>query len=472
MVDISKEEFIDKNVSGIHAPWEKSLNRITTPFERFVNHQATAGLLLMFTALLALLIANSPLLSQYQALLKMQAGFQIGDWVLEKSVHHWINDGLMALFFFVVGLELKREILVGELANLRMATLPIAAAIGGMVIPAIIYVIINAGNGSLNGWGIPMATDIAFALGVIALLAGRVPKALITFLVAVAIVDDLGAVMVIALFYTETLVWEFILIGAALTGLMVAANLAGIRNSGVYFFLGVLLWFVLLKSGVHATLAGVITAFTIPAFPRFNPDTFSQRTRQLLDKFDDSYSQGESILKNQEMVALVQTLEDGVKGVKTPLQRLEHGMHTPVAFIVLPLFALFNAGVAIDFSQFTQSLLQPITLGVSLGLIVGKLIGIVGFSWLALKMQLATLPTGVYMKHIIGAAFLASIGFTMSIFIAELAFAGQAEMILQAKLGILLASIAAGITGYIWLYKIGEDKKSPALATAKVETSK
>ena len=206
-------------------------------------------------------------------------------------------------------------------------------------------------------------------------------------------------------------------------------------------------------------MAGVITAFTIPALPRYNPAVFSERTRELLDKFDASYSQSDNILKNQTMVAIAQKLEDGVRGVKTPLQRLEHGMHTPVAFIVLPLFALFNAGVAIDFSQFTQSLLQPITLGVAIGLLAGKIMGIVGFSWLAVKLQLATLPTGVYMKHILGASFLASIGFTMSIFIAELAFTEQAELILQAKLGILLASILAGLIGYIWLYKLGANSE-------------
>lgn len=452
---MNKETFITNDDGKIHAPWEKSLNRITTPFERFVNHQATAGLLLMFTALLALIVANSPLLEYYKQLLHSHAGFQIGSWTLEKSIHHWVNDGLMALFFFIVGLELKREILVGELANLRAAILPISAAIGGMIIPAIIYVLINMESGNLNGWGIPMATDIAFALGVIALLVGRVPKALITFLVAVAIVDDLGAVLVIALFYTETLVWGYLLFGAALVALMVIANLSGIRSAGIYFLLGLLLWFVLLKSGVHATLAGVITAFTIPALPRYDSAAFSQRTRELLNKFDQSYSGNDSILQNQRMVAIAQKLEDGVNGVKTPLQRLEYGMHMPVAFIVLPLFALFNAGVTIDFGQFTQSLLQPITLGVGLGLLIGKVIGIVSFCWLAIKLKWATLPNDVGMKHIIGAALLASIGFTMSIFIAELAFAGQAELILQAKLGILLASIIAGISGYSWLYKLG-----------------
>jgi NhaA family Na+:H+ antiporter len=461
MNEADQPQFEDGDTRKIRAPWEKSFERIITPFERFVNHQATAGLLLMTTAFVALVIANSPLLAHYQHLLHTQVGFQFGDWGLQKTLHHWINDGLMALFFFVVGLELKREILVGELANPRMAILPIMGAIGGMLVPALIYFTINSSGDAANGWGIPMATDIAFALGVIALLAGRVPKSLITFLVAIAIVDDLGAVMVIALFYTEELVWQFLVASAAITGIMIMANLFGVRRSSIYFVLGALLWYTLLKSGVHATLAGVITAFTIPALPRFDPKSFSLRMHAMLNRFDESYVPGESILKNQNMAAIVQTLGNGIKGVKTPLQRLEHVMHTPVAFLILPLFALFNAGVTIDFGNFTQSLLEPITVGVSLGLIFGKFIGIVGCSWLAVRLQLASLPTGVTMTHIIGAALLASIGFTMSIFIAELAFSGQPEMILQAKLGILLASLSAGIAGYIWLYRLGSDAASP-----------
>ena len=308
----------------------------------------------------------------------------------------------------------------------------------------------------MRGWGIPMATDIAFALGVIALLAGRVPKALITFLVALAIVDDLGAVVVIALFYTEQLQWAYLVAGAGLVGILIAMNLAGIRRPLGYFIIGSFLWLALLKSGVHATLAGVITAFTIPALPRFDPQVFSERMRGMLDRFDSTYRPGESILRNQEMSAVVQTLEHGVEGVETPLQRLEHGLHWPVALLVLPLFALFNAGVPVDFSNLDSILLQPVTLAVSTGLVFGKFAGIALSSWLAVRLGIASLPAGVRMAHVFGAALLGGIGFTMSIFIAELAFARQPEMLLQAKLGILMASLVAGIAGSIWLYLLGQ----------------
>ena len=451
------EKFVRDQERLIRAPWESGFNKILTPFEQFVKQETTSGLILMATALLALVLANSAIAVHYQHLLHVPVGFSFGDWQLEKSLHHWINDGLMTLFFFVVGLELKREILVGELANPRQAALPIIAAIGGMAIPALVFVAISPEGDALRGWGIPMATDIAFALGVIALLASRVPKTLITFLVALAIVDDLGAVVVIALFYTEQLIWQFLVAGAVLTALLVVMNMIGVRRPFIYFAIGILLWLALLKSGVHATLAGVITAFTIPALPRYEPCAFSRRMREMLDRFDASHKQGESILRNQQLSAVVQTLENGVHGVETPLQRLEHSMHLPVAFLVLPLFALFNAGVPIDFANLGQALSHPITLGVGFGLLVGKFIGVAGVAWLAVRLGLASLPRDVRMGHIGGAALLAGIGFTMSIFIAELAFAHQPEMILQAKLGILSASLLAGTIGYFWLYRLGRE---------------
>ena len=455
MASKDPETFVE-DARMIHAPWERRFDRILTPFEHFVRQETTSGLILMATALLALVLAKSFLAQTYQHILHVPVVIGIGDWVLEKTLHHWINDGLMTLFFFVVGLELKREMLVGELANVRQAMLPILAAIGGMVVPALLYAWVSPAGDAMRGWGIPMATDIAFALGVIALLAGRVPKALITFLVALAIVDDLGAVVVIALFYTEQLQWAYLVAGAGLVGILIAMNLAGIRRPLGYFIIGSFLWLALLKSGVHATLAGVITAFTIPALPRFDPQVFSERMRGMLDRFDSTYRPGESILRNQEMSAVVQTLEHGVEGVETPLQRLEHGLHWPVALLVLPLFALFNAGVPVDFSNLDSILLQPVTLAVSTGLVFGKFAGIALSSWLAVCLGIASLPAGVRMAHVFGAALLGGIGFTMSIFIAELAFARQPEMLLQAKLGILMASLVAGIAGSIWLYLLGQ----------------
>jgi len=453
------EKFVADDKHLIHAPWERQFERVITPFEDFVKRETTGGLLLMATALLALVLANTALAPHYQHMLHTPVGFSFGSWGLEKTLHHWINDGLMTLFFFVVGLELKREILVGELADIRQAALPMVAAVGGMLVPAGLFYLVNPEGDALRGWGIPMATDIAFALGVIALLASRVPKGLITFLVALAIVDDLGAVVVIALFYTDELVLQFLMIGAGLTGLLVVLNLAGVRNRYVYLIVGILLWLALLKSGVHATLAGVITAFTIPTLPRFEPGAFSRSMRKMLDRFDASYQPGDSILRNQQMSAVVQTLENGIHGVETPLQRLEHSMHMPVAFMVLPIFALFNAGVTIDFGNLGEALSHPVTLGIGVGLVFGKLVGIAGGSWLALKLGIAALPSGVRLPHIGGAALLGGIGFTMSIFIAELAYANQPEMIIQAKLGILGASLLAGSVGYFWLYRLGSPSK-------------
>jgi NhaA family Na+:H+ antiporter len=372
------------------------------------------------------------------------------------SVHHWINDGLMALFFFVVGLELKREILVGELAELRNAALPIGAAIGGMVVPALIYFAINPEGDAARGWGIPMATDIAFAIGALVLLAHRVPKALITFLVALAIVDDLGAVLVIALFYTDQIVWEALIAGAVILAALIMLNRAGIRQPLPYFILGGLLWFALLKSGVHATLAGVLTAFTIPASPKYDPARFSTHVRELMARFDASHQPGKSIMTNDALRSVVQTLENGVHKVETPLQRLEHGLHMPVAFLVIPVFAFFNAGIPIELAGLGDTLMHPVTLGVMFGLVLGKFIGIAGASWLALKLGVGQLPADTSFSQIAGVALLAGIGFTMAIFIAELGFAEQAEYLLMAKTGILLASFVAGVSGYLWLKWVSE----------------
>ncbi len=440
----------------IHAPWEKTFDKILTPFEEFIHRQTTSGLLLMGTAILALLLANSGLSGVYQHWVHTPIGINIGDWTLEKTLHHWVNDGLMALFFFVVGLELKREILVGELAVLRQAALPIVAALGGMVVPALVYFALNPDGEAARGWGIPMATDIAFAIGALVLLADRVPKALITFLVALAIVDDLGAVVVIALFYTDQLVVEALVAAAVILAVLIVFNLAGIRHPLPYFLLGTLLWFVLLKSGVHATLAGVLTAFTIPARPKYDPVHFSDHVKELMARFDASHQPGQSIMTNDALRAVVQTLENGVHKVETPLQRLEHVMHMPVAFLVIPIFAFINAGISMEFAGLGDTLAHPVALGVVLGLVLGKFLGIAGASWLALKLDIAQLPAQTRFSQIAGVALLAGIGFTMSIFIAELGFAGQPEYLLMAKTGVLVASLLAGVGGFVWLWWVSK----------------
>lgn len=450
-----------------HAPWEKSFRKILTPFEEFIHRQTTSGLLLMGTAVLALVIANGPLLSAYEHFLHTLVSVDIGDWTLAMSLHHWINDGLMAIFFFVVGLELKREILVGELANPRNAVLPIAAAIGGMVVPALIYYAINPAGNAAAGWGIPMATDIAFAIGALALLASRVPKALITFLVALAIVDDLGAVMVIAVFYTESIVLPPLAAAGGLFAVLMLFNLAGIRKTLPYFIVALVLWYALLLSGVHATLAGILGALSVPAAPKYNPERFSSHVRDLMQQFDASHRPGASIMTNDALRAVVQTLENGVHAVEAPLQRLEHLWHMPVAYFVIPVFALANAGIALEFAAMGETFAHPVVLGVSLGLVLGKFIGVTGASWLMLKLGLAALPKDTRFSQIAGVSLLSGIGFTMSIFVAQLGFGGDEELLLMAKTGVLAGSVFAGSAGILWLYLAGN--KAPPENTADRE---
>lgn len=441
----------DDRHGEINAPWEPAFDRFLTPFEEFVHRQTTSGFLLMAMALLALVLANTGWADAYHHWVHLPVSFGIGDWSITKTLHHWVNDGLMVLFFFVVGLELKREMLVGELADPRHAALPIVAALGGMVVPALIYLAFNPDAPDSRGWGIPMATDIAFAIGALVLLANRVPKALITFLAALAIVDDLGAVVVIALFYTDHLVLEALLAAAGVIALLIVCNRAGIRQPLPYFLLGFLLWAALLKSGVHATLAGVITAFTIPAQPKYDPGLFSRTMHALMARFDSQWHTGVSILTNDDLRATVKTLESGLIKVQTPLQRLEHGLHLPVAYLIIPFFALINAGIPIDFAAFDTALAHPVTLGVGLGLVLGKFIGIAGASWLALRLGIGQLPHDTRFSQIAGVALLGGIGFTMAIFIADLGFASDPDNLLMAKTGILLASAVSGIGGYVWL---------------------
>ena len=456
MNDMNEEMSSDPEATpGVYlSPWEKSFDKILTPFEEFIHRQTTSGLLLMTTAVLALLLANGPLASAYEHVVHTLAGLNMGSWTLEMSLHHWINDGLMALFFFVVGLELKREILVGELAELRNAALPIGAAIGGMVVPALIYTAVNPDGDAARGWGIPMATDIAFAIGALALLAGRVPKALITFLVALAIVDDLGAVIVIAVFYTDTIALGPLAAAGGLFALLLVFNKGGIRKTMPYFIVAVFLWYALLQSGVHATLAGILGALSVPAVPKYNPERFSQHVRDLMHRFDSSHQPGKSIMTNDKLRAVVQTLENGVHSVEAPLQRLEHVWHMPVAYLVIPVFALANAGIPLEFTSLGDTLTHPVMLGVSMGLLLGKFIGITGTSWLMLKLGMAAMPRDTRFSQIAGVSLLAGIGFTMSIFVAQLGFEENPELLLMAKTGILLASLLAGVTGFIWLYLV------------------
>lgn len=434
----------------LYAPWEKAFNRIATPFEHFIHAQTTTGIILMFMTVVALILANTPLTDAYVHFFHTEINLNVGEWELSHSIHHWINDGLMAIFFFLVGLEIKREILVGELSILKVAMLPILAAIGGMVLPALIYLGINYGTEGQYGWGIPMATDIAFAISALVLLGNRVSSPLVTFLVALAIVDDLGAVTVIALFYTEDIhVLQLALAGVSFL-VLVAFNRFGIHSILAYFIVGLVLWFFMLESGVHATIAGVIAAMAIPSKPKITPVDFTHRTKNLLDEYD-SYPVTTDHKMHENQKAILQNIKDRIDSVNSPAGRLEHRLHIPVSLIVIPLFALANAGISIDFSSISNTITEPVSMGIILGLILGKIFGIAGVSWVAVKLGIAELPHDSTMSQVFGVAFLGGIGFTMSIFVADLAFAGNEALIFQAKVGILSASLFAGLFGFFWL---------------------
>jgi len=434
----------------IYAPWEKAFKKVSTPFEHFLHAQTTTGIILMSMTIFALILANTPLYDTYSHFFHTQIDFNVGSWSLSHSLHHWINDGLMAVFFFMVGLEIKREILIGELSDMKVAILPILSAIGGMVLPALIYLSINAGTPSSIGWGIPMATDIAFAISALVLLGNRVSPALVTFLVALAIVDDLGAVIVIAIFYTE----EIKVVALALAGIsfliMVILNRFGIRMILPYFIVGLFMWFFMLESGVHATIAGVIAAMAIPSKPKYSPVDFTNHTKNLLDEYDN-YPVATNHVMHEKQKAILQNIKDKIDSVSSPAAKLEHDLHLPISLIIIPLFALANAGISIDFSSISNTVMQPVSLGIIFGLIFGKVLGIAGVAWLAIKLKIATLPENSTMTQIFGVAFLGGIGFTMSIFVADLAFLGNEELIFQAKVGILLASLISGLVGFFWL---------------------
>lgn len=434
------------------APWEVAFDKIISPIQEFTHRQITSSALLMLCAVFALLIANSGFSDIYHHFFRQNFTIGFENFQLSKSLHHWVNDGLMAIFFLVVGLELKRELLVGELANVKQALLPIIAAVGGMLIPALIYSAINPSGHTFNGWGIPMATDIAFALGALALLGNRIPQSLSMFLIALAIVDDLGAVIVIALFYTDTISITALGLVGFFTLSLVFLNLWGVRSLLPYLLIGVCLWIAMLKSGVHATLAGVLLAFIIPMKPKYDPKRFLSLINDGVEKIKAAYIKDENIITNDALRSKVQALGNGIYLAQTPAQVLESKLHTLSAYLVIPIFALANAGVPIDWSNLGGIITHPVTMGTALGLIVGKLVGIAGFSWVAVKTGVCDLPKGLNINHIIGVAFMGGIGFTMSIFIAELGFAHHPEDLLMAKTGILFASIIAGCSGFIWLY--------------------
>jgi NhaA family Na+:H+ antiporter len=429
-----------------HATLAPPLARLLRPFQEFAQVSASSGLILLFCTAVALLWANSPWSQAYTTLWHIPFEISLSPFTLRDSLVEWIDHGLMTVFFFVAGLEIKRELLIGELASFRQAALPMCAALGGMIVPATLYLLLNAGTPGSAGWGIPMATDIAFALGILALLGTRVPIALKVFLTALAIVDDLGAVLVIAVFYTTQIAWGALAIGGGLVGLLIAANRLGIRHPLVYGLLTLALWLALLQSGVYATIAGVIAAMTIPARARMHTGQFVRDSQRFLETFQRTGASGEEGFLNQTQEAAVQALETACEQVQTPMQRLEHVLHPWVTFAIMPLFALANAGVSLG-DNMTLAFTHATSLGIILGLVIGKQVGITAFAWFAVRSGLAALPYGVTWGHIYGVGWLGGIGFTMSIFVASLGF-GDTALLPIAKLGILTASLVAGIVGW------------------------
>ncbi len=425
-------------------------------FNTFFKLEAAGGIALMVCTVVALLWANSPWGASYDALWQTPLSIGFGDWGLSKALILWINDGLMAIFFFLVGLEIKREILVGGLSTPRQTIMPVAAAIGGMVVPALIFYKFNAGEPSISGWGIPMATDIAFALGILSLLGKRVPVGLKIFLTAVAIVDDIGAILVIALFYTASLNITALIIGLLLLGLMAVMNLRWrVRHSIPYLIVGGIVWYAFLKSGIHATIAGVLAAMTIPASTKMDCTGFVRELREAANLFERAITPGKTVLTNKEQHVALHSMEHAHAAATTPLQNIEHALHPWVSFAIMPLFALANAGVAIDGSLLGE-LFSSTSAGIFLGLVLGKQIGVAGACWLVKLFGLAEYPDRCSLLQIYGAGCLAGIGFTMSIFIANLAYPAGSDFVPLAKMAILLASLAAGSLGYWVLKKVGD----------------
>ena len=420
--------------------------RPTASFADFAERGVLSGVLLIAVTALALVWANSPWSETYFHLWETEVSLGLAARPVTASLHDWINDGLMAVFFLLVGLEIKRELLVGELSSIRQATLPLAAAVGGMLVPAVLYWMLNMGGEGARGWGIPMATDIAFALGVLTLLGPRVPVGLKVFLTALAIVDDMGAVLVIALFYTSTISWGAIGLAAVAMVILLTMNRLGVRQILPYLLAGIALWAALLTSGVHATIAGVLLAVTIPSRTRINAEEFLREGRSLLDDFESSETGDLLVLTSKGQQEALYELDRNASAVQAPLLKLEHVLHGPVSFLIMPLFALANAGVSL--AGVGGALIDRVTIGVIVGLLVGKPVGVMLFSWLAVRLRFADVPANVSWRDLHGAAWLAGIGFTMSLFVGSLAFGEGSAQLTAAKVGILIGSLVAGTVGW------------------------
>ncbi|WP_040282160.1 Na+/H+ antiporter NhaA [Psychroserpens damuponensis] len=427
-----------------------------TPFQKFVKIESFSGILLMLTTIIALVWANSPYGDIYREIWQYDIGIVTKTFEFKKPLILWINDGLMAIFFFLIGLEIKRELLIGELNSARKIAFPLVGALGGMLVPVIFFLVLNQNPETTKGWGIPMATDIAFSLAILNLLGKRVPLSLKVFLTAFAIVDDIGAVLVIAMFYSGTINMTLLVMALILLAVLYFMSFKGFYSRFVLFFFGIVIWFLFLKSGIHPTVAGILLAFSVPIRQKIDTSTFLEQLENVYDDIKNASILKKPILST-EQIQHIDNLEDWSSKFQSPLQHLEHNLHGWVAYFIIPIFALANAGVLIDSSV---ELDTALVINIVICLILGKGIGITSLVLLTKKLKLITIPNDISFKQIVGVSFLAGIGFTMAIFIASLAFASTPEYIDSAKIGILIGSFISAIIGYIIL-RMGTNTKLP-----------
>ena len=423
--------------------------KLVLGFGDLLKSDSLGGILLIFFTIVALVWANSPWAESYHHFWELPTKIEVGHWHFEIHLLHLINDVFMAIFFYLVGLEIKREILAGELSSVKKAIMPALGAIGGMLLPAALYVMIMLPQNdpaSMRGWGVPMATDIAFSLGILSLLGKRVPLSLKIFLVALAIVDDLGAILVIAIFYTSNLDLNYLMTGLGLILFLVALNRLDVRIIGIYHIVGIFIWYCFYKSGIHATIAGVLLAFTIPIQRRMEIDEFKRRINQM--QISENGHTNRTL--SHHAIDDLQYIRKQIRELESPVQRLEHLLHEFVNYFIMPIFALANAGVSISSGS---EALSFVSVAVIIALFVGKPVGITLMTWIGCKIGIAELPEGIKWKHLFSVAILGGLGFTMSLFIANLAFDAP-SFLSQAKIGILVGSIVAGVAGYKILDKL------------------
>lgn len=432
--------------------FEKRFSYFLSPLESFVHKQTTSGILLVVFSVLAFVLSNSHWHSILEDINLIQLGIAVNEWKFSLSINDWISQGLMTLFFFLTGLELKREFIAGKLSKAKEVRLVCASALGGILVPAFFYYLVNRNGLGEHGWGIPTATDTAFAIGILALFARRVSIGLTIFLTALAIFDDIGAIVIISVFYAHEVNVPAFITAAFIISCLIFANKSGIRAGWAYGIMGLMLWLCVQQAGIHPTLSGLLLAMTIPARASISQSRFIINIRSLITRFEQKQENDVSMLGSSSKHSLVSDIGQNVQAASTPLQRWEMGLIIPISVIILPLFALFNAGFPITEDLIVRGASSSVTLGIIFGLVIGKPVGILVFSYVALKTGFGTLPQGVRFQDIAGVAMLAGIGFTMSIFFTTLSFPENNELIELAKLGILVASLTSAICGSLWIY--------------------